>query len=296
MFAWDDISVFLALYRERTTSRAAAALGVSQPTVVRRLASLEQALGLTLFERTPTGLVPADAALKLLNSAERVERAICELTAEVDLLTASDLDVIRVTLVDHFERLLIPVLRQFRSRWPGVQTELLASNRLYDLARGEADIAMRGRRQPEGDEVVVRELPQCGWTVYASVHSCPSERPSTPDEVARYPLAVFEGARHLPIYRWLESLGGSGSVTSCSHIGALRSLTASGGAIAGLPCTVGDVDAELVRCFPPPPEFNVPIYIAARRAVLRRPAARDLFDTMTSYFQEHPTLLTGLRD
>ena len=53
MFAWDDIAVFLAVYRERTTGRAAAALGVSQPTVVRRLAALEHSLGLSLFNRRP---------------------------------------------------------------------------------------------------------------------------------------------------------------------------------------------------------------------------------------------------
>src|SRR5687768_18104245 len=86
MFAWDDIAVFLALYRERTTGRAATALGCSQPTIVRRLAGLEQELGLNLFDRTPSGLVPTDAAHSLLALAERVERAVCEFSTEVGSL------------------------------------------------------------------------------------------------------------------------------------------------------------------------------------------------------------------
>ena len=58
MLAWDDLKLFLALYPERTTGRAARDLGVSQPTVVRRLSGLEQEIGLTLFERHSSGLTP----------------------------------------------------------------------------------------------------------------------------------------------------------------------------------------------------------------------------------------------
>ena len=297
MFAWDDIAVFLALYRERTTGRAAAALGCSQPTVVRRLATLEHQLGLSLFERTPTGLVPTDAAHSLLGQAERVERAVCEFTAEVGLLAGTGLNIIRLTFLDHFERLLIPVLRQFRSRWPGIQTELLASDRMYDLARGEADISIRGRERPTSDEIVVHELPPTGWTVYASAHLAADEVPHSPEEVAGHPLALVEGSPgHLPVYRWLESLPAHATTAMrCSNFRALRSALVSGAAVSALPCTIGDGDPELVRCFPPQEEWDIPIFLLARRAILRRPPARDLFDSIAAHFKAHPTLLTGER-
>ncbi len=297
MFAWDDIAVFLALYRERTTGRAAAALGCSQPTVVRRLAALEHGLGLSLFDRTSTGLAPTEAAHSLLALAERVERAVCEFSAEVGSLAGTGLNIIRLTFLDHFERLLIPVLRQFRIRWPGIQTELLASDRIYDLARGEADIAIRGRDRPTSDEIVVHELPPTGWTVYASAHLPDEERPHSRGEVADYPLATVEGSpSHLPVYRWLASLPAhSSAAMRCSNFRALRSAMVSGAAVSALPCTIGDGDPELVRCFPPPEEFDIPIYLVARRAILRRPPARDLFDSIAGYFKSHPTLLTGER-
>lgn len=266
MFAWDDISVFLALYRDGTTGRAAAALGVSQPTVVRRIAALEQDIGFKLFERTPTGLAPTDAAHELLESAERVERAVCELTAQVSQLSGVGLDVIRMTFIDHFERLLIPVLRQFRARWPEIRTELLASDRLYDLARGEADIAIRGRDRPTNEEIVVHELPPTGWTVYASAHLPPNERPRSPDDTEHYPLALIEGPpASLPVYRWLASLPAHASAAMrCSNYRALRSAIVSGAAVSALPCTVGDGDPDLVRCFPPLEQFDVAIYLAWR--------------------------------
>lgn len=297
MFAWDDIAVFLALHRERTTGRAAAALGCSQPTVVRRIAKLEQQLGLTLFERNSMGFEPTKAALQLLGYAEQVERSVCEFTAEVDALTGGELEIIRLTFLDHFERLLVPVLRAFRSRWPRIQTQLLATDRIYDLARGEADIAIRGRTRPSGDELVVHQLPSTGWTVYASALASREERPSSPDEVVDFPLALLEGLPgQLPIYQWLERLPARESrPIRCSNYRALRSAIASGAAVSALPCTVGDHDPDLARCFPPIEEFDVEIFLVARRAVLRRPPGRDLFDSITAYFKEHPQLLMGDR-
>jgi DNA-binding transcriptional LysR family regulator len=297
VFAWDDIAVFLALYRERTTGRAATALGCSQPTIVRRLANLEHELGLSLFDRTPSGLVPTEAAHSLLSQAERVERAVCEFTTEVDSLAGTALNIIRLTFLDHFERLLIPVLRQFRARWPGIQTELLASDRIYDLARGEADIGIRGRDRPTSDEIVVHDLPPTGWAVYASAHVPPEERPHSRDEVAKFPLALVEGSPgHLPVYRWLASLPAHRTTAMrCSNFRALRSALVSGAAVSALPCTIGDGDPELVRCFPPQEEWDIPIFLVARRAILRRPPARDLFDSIASHFEMHPTLLTGQR-
>ena len=297
MFSWDDIGVFLALYRERTTGRAANARGVSQPTVVRRIAALENDLGLALFERSPTGLMPTDAAHGLYASAQRIERSVCEFTAEVDGLTGAEVNLIRLTFLDHFEQLLIPVLRDFRSRWPRVQTQLLASDHIYDLARGEADIGVRGRDRPTSDELVVRELPPSGWTIYASAHTSAEERPHTPADVAGHPIALVGGVpATLPVYLWLEELASSGPPPArCNNYRAIKSLVASGAVLSALPCTIGDGESEVVRCFPPLEEWDVPIYLVGRRAILRRPQARDLFDSIAAHFDRHPELLMGVR-
>lgn len=295
MFAWDDIAVFLALYRERTTSRAADAVGCSQPTVTRRIAALEHALDLALFERSATGLKPTAAADQLYPLAEQVERSICGFSSEVAALAGTGQNEIRLTFIDHFERLLVPVLRRFRERWPTIQTQLLASDKVYDLARGEADIGIRGRSYPAGDDIVVHQLPPTGWTVFASSHSDPAERPRTPDEVGDYPIALIESsAGRLPVYKWLEAQARSRTTTMrCSNYSALKSAIASGAALSVLPCTVGYNDADLVACFPPMQEYDVDIYLLARRAILRRPPARDLFDSIAAHFTEHPELLTG---
>ena len=295
MFAWDDIAVFLALYRERTTSRAAEAVGCSQPTVTRRIAALEHALDLPLFERSPTGLKPTVAADQLYPQAEQVERAICGFSSEVAALAGTGQNEIRLTFIDHFERLLIPVLRRFRERWPMVHTQLLARDRMDDVARGQADLGIRGRSHPAGAAIVVHQLPPTGWTVFASAHTEPSERPGSPAEVREFAVALLDSsAGKLPVYQWLEEQARARPTTMrCSNYSALKSAIASGAALSVLPCTVGYADPELVACFPPMEEYDVVIYLIARRAILRRPPGRDLFDSIASHFEKHPELLTG---
>jgi DNA-binding transcriptional LysR family regulator len=297
MLAWDDIAVFLAVYRERTTSRSADILGCSQPTVTRRIAALEHALDLQLFARSPTGLTPTPAADALYPRAQEVERSICGFTSEVAALAGTGQNEIRLTFLDHFERLLVPVLRGFRERWPMVHTQLLATDRIYDFSRGEADIGIRGRSKPDSDDIVAKELPPTGWTVFASSYSEPQQRPQTREEVGDFPIALLESsAGKLPIYKWLEQQARSGTTTMrCSNYATLKSAIASGAAVSVLPFTVGHGDPDLAPCFPPMPEFDVIIYLIARRAILRRPPARDLFDSISAYFETHPELLTGPR-
>jgi DNA-binding transcriptional LysR family regulator len=294
-FSWDDIAVLLAIHRERTTGRAAAALGCSQPTVVRRIAALEAATGLTLFERSSSGFEPTEAALALIPAAEAMELAVFDLEAEICSHRGDAAQTVCLTLLDHFEVLFVPILRQFRVRWPDVRVELLASDRIYDLARGEADIAIRGRSLPGDDAIVCHQLPDCAWTLYASSDLPEHERPSDWDGARHHVLAFPDGAPgRLPIYQKLAevALDGSGTLR-CSNYNAMRSLIVSGTALSALPVTVGDSHASLVRCFPPPPEFDVPIFLLARRTSLRRPYMRDLFDRISGYFDANPGLLTG---
>src|SRR5688500_3558590 len=108
-FSWNDILVLLALHRERTTGRAASALGSSQPTVVRRIAALEAATGLTLFKRTSSGFEPTEEALALIPAAEAMEAAAIDLEAEISSQRGDASRLVCLTLLDHFEPLFVPI-------------------------------------------------------------------------------------------------------------------------------------------------------------------------------------------
>jgi len=296
-YRWDDVAVFLALLRERTTGRAAACLGCSQPTVVRRIAALEAASGLTLFDRSAAGFIPTEAAMQLAAVAERMERAAQDLDGEISDLRGDTAQVVRLTLLDHFERLFVPILCAYRDHWPDVRVDMFASDRIYDLARGEADIAVRGRLNAEDDALVSRRLPDCAWTLYAPADMPDDRRPAGWHDLDSHIVALPDQIlSRLPIFlRLAEATARSGRTMRCNNYNSLRSTVITARAITALPLTVGDHDPLLVRCFAPPPEFDVPIYLIGRRASLRRPFVRDLFERIDAYFAEHPEFLTGHR-
>lgn len=294
-YSRDDVAVFLALLEQGTTGRAAEALGCSQPTVVRRIAALENALGLSLFVRSSTGLEPTEAALALRPAAQNLECAAFNLDQAAREFAGEHSRTIKLTLLDHFSDLFIPILREFHRDWPDVRVEIMASDRMFDLARGEADIALRGRVGEETDAVVVRRLPDGAWTLYASSDTPEDERPRDWDEARSHVIATLDsGPAKLPAYQFVERLvADSENSLRCSNFAALRSAVVSGNALAVLPVTIGDRDPHVVRCFAPPAEFDVGIFLLGRRAALRRAPAKALYDRIHDHFRDNPWLLNG---
>ncbi|MDP9423242.1 MAG: LysR family transcriptional regulator [Pseudomonadota bacterium] len=296
MFEWGDIRVFQSLARHGTTGRAASDLGCSQPTVVRRIAALEGALGLTLFTRGPSGFQLTDQGEALLEASRSAEAAMRDVADVAESLKSRDSGRIVFTLLDQFDGFLMPVLRDHRARWPDVQVQLITSYRRFDLSRGEADLALRAGIRPDGENVVVRDMPICSWGVYGSRTLAEQGRlPSTPEGLAKHPVAGGEGnLALLPSFHWLERMAGEkGFILRCNSFAAIRSVIVDGIAVSNMPCVVGERDSELVRCFPPVRELDVPLYLAARRDALRRPAVRDLFEAIDRHCVANAAMLAG---
>lgn len=160
---WDDVRVFLAGHRHRSLAAAAARLGLDTSTVSRRLAALEEHLGVRLFERTRSGLVPTRAAERMLAAAEAMEAAHGRLARDLSATESEAEGVVRIStapaLADTF---VAPALPRLRRRHPRISIELDASVRSLDLARYEADIALRSVR-PQGAELVVTKLVRAPW-------------------------------------------------------------------------------------------------------------------------------------
>ncbi|HWA63144.1 MAG TPA: LysR family transcriptional regulator [Caulobacteraceae bacterium] len=155
---WDLYRSFLAVLDAGTLSGAARALGIAQPTVGRHVEALEAALGQALFTRSPGGLMPTQAALALKPHAEAMAVA-----AEALIRTASgEADAVRGTVrVTASEvmgvEVLPPILAEFRELHPGVDVELVLSNRTEDLLRREADIAVR-MTTPKQEALLARRI------------------------------------------------------------------------------------------------------------------------------------------
>ncbi|MCA6215497.1 LysR family transcriptional regulator [Ideonella sp. B7] len=149
--SWELYRTFLGVLEHGSLSAAARALDLTQPTVGRQLAALEQALGLTLFTRSPTGVQPTQAALALRAPAQAVQHAARALERTAASQGAGVQGVVRVTASEVVGvAVLPPILAALRARHPGLTVELALSNRLQDLLQREADIAVRMQAPQQG--------------------------------------------------------------------------------------------------------------------------------------------------
>lgn len=158
---WDLYRSFLAVMRESSLSGAARELGLTQPTVGRHIETLEQALGLSMFTRSQAGLIATDDARALRPHAEALASASTALLRAASALGRDDGEIhgmVRVTASEVIGvEVLPPILARLRVSHPGIGIELSISNRIEDLLKGDADIAVRMQR-PQQDVLIARRI------------------------------------------------------------------------------------------------------------------------------------------
>jgi DNA-binding transcriptional LysR family regulator len=165
--SWDELRTFVEVSRDGSLSGAARRLGLTQPTVGRHIDALEAALGLTLFTRSPRGLTPTPAALALEPHVEAMATAAAALGRAASGEAAADRGAVRVTASDVIGcEVLPPILAAFHAAHPGIAIELALSNRSADLARRDADIAVRMVR-PTQSGLVARRIGASRIGLYA---------------------------------------------------------------------------------------------------------------------------------
>src|SRR5271165_5961022 len=169
---WDELRTFLEVARDLSLTGAARRLGLTQPTVGRHIDALEEALGVTLFTRSPRGLNPTPAAIALAPHAEAMAVAAAALARSASSEAAIDRGVVRVTASEIVgAEVLPPIFAGFRARNPGIAVELAVTNRNEDLARGDADIAVRMVR-PTQSGLVARRIGAARIGLYARRDYC----------------------------------------------------------------------------------------------------------------------------
>jgi DNA-binding transcriptional LysR family regulator len=292
---WNDLRYLIAVARAGSTLAAAKALGTSQSTVHRRLTELEERIGRQLVKRHATGYRLTELGEHLLPYAERAEEAIA--TFERQAL-ASDKDlsgIVRVTCASTLADRLAnsPLLDTFHVRYPNLRVELLVSDRLLDLSRGEADIAIR-LGQPQESPLIGRKIAKVPWAVYAS-HSYVQRygRPEAPRDLKDHVVVAYDGEiADYAAARWLQSVAPNARVAARSenwpgYILAVK----SGAGIGPLPVHHGDRENELVRLFDTDPQVVSHFWLLMHRDMRRTPRVRAFFDFVIAELKAFRMLL-----
>lgn len=190
---WELYRSYLGVLEEGSLSGAARAMGIAQPTVGRHIDALEKALGVALFTRSQTGLLPTDAARALHPFAQAMHSSAAALKRAAESQGSGIKGTVRITASEVVGvEVLPPILAQLQTRYPELKVELVLSNRVQDLLQREADIAVR-MTQPKQEQLIARRVGQVDLGFHA--HRAYLERRGTPqslDDLAQHALIGFD--------------------------------------------------------------------------------------------------------
>lgn len=258
---WTDLQYFLAMHTHRSVGAAAAALGVNHTTVLRRLARLEEEMGVALFERQPSGYAITGAGEELAVHLAGVPEQIDSASRQVMGLDLEIRGSIRVTAADTvFSALLIPHLQDFEERHPHVQLQLLMNNAFSNLGKREADVAVRGSNRPP-ENLIGRRVGRIQTAPYASKAYLARHGAGT--DWARHTwIAPDESLSHLEQFRWAAAqLPAARIRTRIDSLVGMVDCARRGMGVAMLLCPLADAHEDLVRLAPPLPVLDTQIWI-----------------------------------
>jgi DNA-binding transcriptional LysR family regulator len=291
---WDLYRSFLSVLQEGSLSGAARALGLTQPTVGRHIDTLEQTLGLSLFTRSQSGFIATEAAHALQPYAETLASASTALLrAAAGMKIGEDEEItgaVRVTASEVISvEVLPPILAKLRTSHPGITIELASSNRIENLLRRDADIAVRMQR-PEQDVLVARRIGNIELGFHARRDYL--ERHGTPrtwQELAQHALIGMdrESARARKFQALFGGLAdGNYAVRSESDLVHLSSIRAGLG-IGICQVRLAQRDPALVRVLPDLLTIPLDTWLAMHENLRSSPACAAVYKALAAGLEDY---------
>jgi DNA-binding transcriptional LysR family regulator len=285
---WDDVRVFLAVARHGSLRAAGRALGLSQPTVGRRLASFEATFGgPALFDRLPEGLRLNAAGAQLVPAAESVEHAALLLERRRAAASPELCGTVRVSVGEWAAGFLARCLSGAgpTALPAGITLELVESRQTANLARREADLAVR-HHPPESGDLYVAKVGTFACAVYRRRGSASEAWVTYTEEQAHYATARW-------VQQQIDKTGGAVALRASDCAMQLAAVRAGSGQ-GVLPCYAADDDPLLERLTLPVPEIAAEYSVIVHRDLRRAVCVRAVIDWVRRAFAEHKDALAGI--
>ncbi|KKJ77905.1 hypothetical protein WH95_05655 [Kiloniella litopenaei] len=290
-YDWDDIRVFLAVYEMKSFSAAARELGLSQPTVGRRIKSLEGGLKSRLFERLSEGLCPTEAGVMLASKAFPMAEAAETLNRQSTLLAADSVGTVRISMNEQAGMLISEHVHQIRRALPGIELELITTHVEASLSRREADLVIRFCKPKQGN-LFTQKLTEMPFAVFGA-KGCDIE-PLSP----KGDLKVWLEQKYLPWIGWDEehsyqpdatwmrsTLKMVTPVIRISNALMMQTIIRDDLGIGLLPSAAGDHDPQLIRLTPDIPGLVSNLHLIVHGDLRFVPAIRSVMNELISIFR-----------
>ncbi len=288
MITWDNLRYVVAVHRHGSLAAAAKALGQNKSTVGRRIAALEQELGASLLVRESSGYELTEAGTHVIETADKMERLVNELAAQVGGVDLTHGGVVRVTVPAFFaQQVIIPALPALRDRYPGLDVHLVTTDDVLNLARREADIALRNVLTDQQSLIATR-AGAIAFAMYASQdyidkHGLPAHR----DDFDGHSLIAYERAvSHVEGYRWTNDLSCAIAMRA-KDAGSMLDAVAAGLGLGVLPCLITAGHPELVRIDAVGGPQLENIWLVAHPDALKLARVRVVFDWLKLLFERN---------
>jgi DNA-binding transcriptional LysR family regulator len=280
-FDWNRARAFLVTAEEGSLSAAARALDMTQPTVGRQISALEKELGVSLFERTNSGLVLTQSGTDLMAQVKVMGNAASTLSllasGRAETLEGS-VCISATEIISAF--ILPPIIEKLRKQWPKIEIEIVASNDTSDLSRREADIAIRNYR-PTQQELIAKRIQKVKGHLYASKSYVQNlEQRKSPQDLKE---SVFLGIdRSNSIISYLKKFGFDLSSNNFPIIVANHlvqwEMVKYGAGIGFMMESIGDAEPLVERVLPSFPAFEKETWLVSHRELKTSRKLRVIFD------------------
>ncbi|MBC7956563.1 MAG: LysR family transcriptional regulator [Cytophagales bacterium] len=297
MFNWNDLKYFVALARHGSTLAAGRALSTDASTVQRRIAELERHVGQPLVKRETTGYQLTAFGRQMLVQAQAVEHAVQAFEQQLAVARREAGGVIRVTCPEPLVTRISqsPLLQRFHERHPGLQVEFVMSDQYLDLAKGQADVALRSGDTDDAG-LVGRKIGDSLWAVYGSrTYLDRQGRPKELSDLARHALVGLEdGMAQHRAAQWLRGVAPDTVpvARNSSVLGLVHSVKAGIG-LAPLPTALGDAEPELERVLGPIPELTRIWRVLTTPELRHSPRVAAFFDFIVDEIDTLKPIITG---
>jgi DNA-binding transcriptional LysR family regulator len=244
---WDDNRYFLAIARQRSLTGAARVLGVSQPTMSRRLEALELIMEVRLFDRTRSGYELTPSGAKLFEVAQRIEE---ELDNANRTIFAKDLDnvgLLSVTCTEIlFNSYLSRFVWQFLAKHRAIEFRLSCTQSLLSISRRDADLAVRFTQEPP-ETLAGRRLASVAYAIYTTTISSGDRFQADNREQWDW-IGYSNEADNRAIFG--ELMPERGFKHRLDSMAAIHSMVRDGLGVTLLPCYIADRDPGFRRLDP----------------------------------------------
>ena len=293
--AWDDLRLVKAIAETRSLPAAATSIGINHSTAFRRLKQIEETLGVALFEKHRSGYTLTAAGEEIAALATRMDEDVAAVTRKLAGRDIAPSGELRVATNDSLlVNLLTPLFAAFCKNYPEVRLDILIGNQSLNLAKRDADVAIRATDNPP-ENLTGRRAARIAWALYGRAADFPDGIPVERSVLkAKNWVSIGEQLGALNVVKWIvANIPAERVAYKVNTVLGLAEAVEAGVGIGHLPCFIGDARPSLMRLSPPEPEFGSDLWLLTHPDLRHSARVRVFMDFLAAQIAKRRSFIEG---